>query len=168
MHECPRGRPLQQGRGPSGEPATCGECHLGVRWRSGPVPAGTTLAWVGWALGPTRAPGAGPPAGPRGRRGHGCSPPPFALCGGSVLPRPFLRTGADGACRLQGAERRQAEPRVPAAVRAVGKLRGSGPGEERGPRVGVHPEPATLTREEMGPGGRGRLKTQAAAGEGQA
>lgn len=149
MHECPRGRPLRaRDAGLSGEQATCGECHLGGRWRSGPVPAGTTLAWAGMG---TRgrhglqARGAAPAGLPRAA-GHGCSPLALRPVRGAVCPPPALPR--DGGRRRADCKVQRGGRLSPGCQQQSGLWASCGalPREERGPRSQVHPEPATLTR----------------------
>ena len=135
MHEWPL---CARDVGLSGERAVCGESRLGGRWRSGPVPVGIMLTWAGMgAPGPTRAPRvwSRPDGAPECRLGMAAVHSSLALCRGAACPPGPSWGWGQMACRLQGAERRQAEPRVPAEVRALGKLRGPARAGEEAPDV---------------------------------
>lgn len=100
------------------------QCLQGLRWPG-----------RGWALGADTGSRRGP-VGLEGG-GHGCSPRlrPVRV---AVCPRPSSGRGADGVQTGKVQRGGRLSPRVPAAVRAVGKLEGLCPGEERGPNRSLH------------------------------
>lgn len=135
---------------------TSGHCVPGTWASRESGPCVGRAVWVGgggqdWSLWGPCWPGQGWVL--RGQHGlQGCGAAPTGLpsatwawlqstrpspCAGGAACTPGPSWGwGQMACRLQGAERRQAEPRVPAEVRALGKLRGPARGGRRPPTSG--------------------------------